>query len=85
MNESTITAIFAAAAGATGWQRSNLGLSARVPHEGQDWTVRLPQGNGKAYISGSSGYGGETATFVEATWAQTFPIVDAALAATRVH
>lgn len=84
MDESKVSAIFTAAATATSWQRTVLGLCAKVANGGCDWIVALPkEGEGKAYIAGSCGYGGETATFIEATWGETIPIVDAAMAATR--
>ncbi|MGJ3558931.1 hypothetical protein ACR6C2_08100 [Streptomyces sp. INA 01156] len=85
MDQASITAIFAAAAGATGWKRNSLGLQAKVSHGGFTWTVRAPQDAGKAYIAGSSGYGGETSEYIEATWPETIRIVDAAMAATRIH
>ncbi|GGQ49867.1 hypothetical protein GCM10010250_21810 [Streptomyces althioticus] len=86
MDQATTTAIFAKAAEATSWKRTNLGLTAKVAHDGFDWTVRLPaEGEGRAYISGSSGWGGGTAEYQEATWAETARIVDAAMAATRLH
>ncbi|MEU6595291.1 hypothetical protein ABZ923_39875 [Streptomyces sp. NPDC046881] len=86
MDATTTVAIFTAAATATNWQRNGLGLSVEVPFDGFDWTVRLPkEGHGKAYIAGSSGWGGDTAEYIEATWGETARIVDAALAATRVH
>ncbi|MFJ1607008.1 hypothetical protein ACIOHS_27095 [Streptomyces sp. NPDC088253] len=86
MDATTTAAIFTAASTATSWKRTNLGLSVEVPADGFDWTVRLPQeGHGKAYIAGSSGWGGDTAEYIEATWGDTFAIIDAALAATRLH
>ncbi|MFE7214581.1 hypothetical protein ACFU93_32495 [Streptomyces sp. NPDC057611] len=85
MDATTLSAIFSAAATATSWQQTTLGPRATVAHDGQDWTVQLPKGSGKAYIAGSTGYGGHTPTFVEATWAETFPIVEAAMAAARLH
>jgi hypothetical protein len=86
MDQATTTAIFAKAATATSWTRTTLGLTTTVTHNGSDWTVRLPQeGQGRAYISGSSGWGGSTAEYVEATWSQTAKIVDAAMAATRLR
>ncbi|MFD0209141.1 hypothetical protein ACFVH9_08385 [Streptomyces hirsutus] len=85
MDQATITAIFTAAAGATSWKRTNLGLRATVDHGGYTWTVQAPQDSGPAYIAGSSGYGGSTSEYIEASWAQTIPIVDAAMAATRLH
>ncbi|MFI9418044.1 hypothetical protein [Streptomyces werraensis] len=86
MDQAATTAIFAKAAQATSWQHTNLGLTAKVAHDGCDWTVRLPrEGEGRAYISGSSGWGGSTAEYVEAAWSETARIVDAAMAATRLH
>lgn len=86
MDATTTAAIFTAAATATNWQRTGLGLSTSVPHGGFDWTVLLPkEGQGRAYIAGSSGRGGDTSEYIEATWGETFAIVDAALAATRLH
>ncbi|MGW2951545.1 hypothetical protein [Streptomyces eurythermus] len=85
IDETTVTAIFTAAATATSWTRTNLGLSTRVDHGGFTWTVQLPPESGKPYISGSSGWGGDTSDYIEATWSETFPIIDAAMAATRVR
>lgn len=84
MDATAISAIFTAAATATSWQRTNLGLRTEVTHGGFDWTVQLPRESGRAYIAGSGGWGGDTAEYVEATWGQTFPIVEAAMSATRV-
>lgn len=84
MDEAAITAIFAAATTATSWKRTNLGLSAEVEHGGYKWTVQLPQDSGNAYIAGSSGYGGDTCEYIEATPVETIPIVEAAMAATRI-
>ncbi|MEU1853926.1 hypothetical protein ABZ499_32885 [Streptomyces sp. NPDC019990] len=85
MDQATTTAIFAKAATATTWQSTNLGLRATVDHDGFTWTVQLPkEGEGRAYISGSTGHGGDTSDYVEATWGETFQIVEAALAATRI-
>ncbi|MEU7323380.1 hypothetical protein ABZ682_22935 [Streptomyces griseoviridis] len=86
MDANKTAAIFTAATTATNWKRTNLGLSTKVPVDGLDWTVRLPrEGHGKAYIAGSSGWSGDSAEYIEATWSETFAIVDAALAATRLH
>ncbi|CAM5479608.1 MULTISPECIES: hypothetical protein [Streptomyces] len=85
MDAATITAVFAAAATATYWTRSNLGLTTEVSVEdGYRYTVRLPKGSGKAYIAGRDGYGGDEFFDIEATWGETFPIVEAAMAATRI-
>lgn len=90
----TLTTVFATAATSTTWIQANLGKATEVNHEGQTWTVLLPgmgtdeAGNAtptKARITGYQGYGGTEFTDVEATWAQTVGIVDAALAATRAH
>ncbi|KQW13543.1 hypothetical protein [Streptomyces sp. Root369] len=85
IDETAIAAIFTAAATATSWKRTNLGLSTEVAHGGLTWGVQLPQDSGRAYISGSSGHGGDTCEYIEATWPQTLPIVEAAMTATRVH
>ena len=85
MDETTATAIFTAALTATRWHRTNLGLHTEVDHGGFTWTVQLPQESGRAYISGSTGWGGDTSTFVEATWGETLPLVEAAMAAIRIH
>ncbi|MDH6189159.1 hypothetical protein M2168_002191 [Streptomyces sp. CZ24] len=85
IDPTAIAEIFAGAATATSWQRTTLGLNTRVAHGGFDWTVQLPLESGRAYIAGSSGWGGDTCEYIEATWGETFPIVDAALNATRVR
>jgi hypothetical protein len=85
MDQVTATAIFAKAADAADWKRTSRGLSAEIPQGGFTWTVRLPQeGEGRAYISGSSGWGGETGEYIEATGLETIRIVEAAMAATRL-
>ncbi|MEV6738672.1 hypothetical protein AB0N14_17755 [Streptomyces sp. NPDC051104] len=85
MDATTITAIFEAAT-TSDWRRTGQGLSTEVRVDGFDWTVRLPkEGQGRAFIAGSSGWGGDTAEYIEATWGETFAIVEAAMAATRVH
>ncbi|MEU0060521.1 hypothetical protein [Streptomyces sp. NPDC006334] len=84
MDATTITAVFTAAASSTNWTRTNLGLTTEVnTKDGHQYTVRLPKGSGKAYIAGRAGYGGTEFLDINATWSQTFPIVEAALAATR--
>ncbi|MFJ3249111.1 hypothetical protein [Streptomyces sp. NPDC086782] len=85
MDANTTNAIFTAAAGSTSWKRTNLGLRTEVAHGGFTWIVQLPPESGRAYISGSTGYGGDTCEYIEATWLQTHHIVEAALAATRIH
>ncbi|MFJ7592517.1 hypothetical protein ACIQZO_35130 [Streptomyces sp. NPDC097617] len=85
IDPTAIAAIFTAAATATSWQRTNLGLNTRVDHGGFTWTVQLPPESGRAYISGSSGWGGDTCEYIEATWGETLSIVDAATIATRVR
>jgi hypothetical protein len=85
MDQATATAIFTAAASATGWKRTSLGLQVEVTHRGTTWTVRAPQDAGPAYIAGGSGYGGDTVEYIEASWPETHDIVDAAMAAARVH
>ncbi|MGC5412049.1 hypothetical protein ACPXCX_51645, partial [Streptomyces sp. DT225] len=64
---------------------TNLGLHTGVDHGGLTWTVQLPPEEGRAYISGSSGWGGDTCEYIEATWSQTLPIAEAAVSATRLH
>lgn len=93
MDAATFTAVFATAASSTTWTQTNLGKVTEVNHEGQTWTVLLP-GMGtdedgqatpsKARITGRLGYGGTEFTDVEATWAQTMGVVDAAMAAARI-
>ncbi|GGZ73112.1 hypothetical protein ACFOOM_01060 [Streptomyces echinoruber] len=88
-----IIGIFSKAATSTTWTQTNLGKVAEVTHQDLTWTVLLP-GMGtdeagestpsKARITGYQGYGGTEFMEVEATWAQTIGIVDAALAATRI-
>ncbi|MEU5497935.1 hypothetical protein [Streptomyces griseofuscus] len=85
MDTTTTDMVFTLAIGATSWKRTNLGLTTTVSHAGYTWTVRLPKGHGKAYIDGREGYGGSEFAQAEASWAQTGLIVDAAMAATRVH
>ncbi|MFI0827250.1 hypothetical protein ACH4Q7_22655 [Streptomyces roseolus] len=85
LTEDDKAAIFAAAATATKWYRTSQGDHTFVDHGGFTWTVQLPPGEGKPYISGSRGWGGDTAEYIEATWAETFPIIDAAMDAFRVR
>jgi hypothetical protein len=76
--------VFAAAATAAHWTRTNLGLRTEVRHAGYTWTVQLPsEGDGVARIVGRDGHGGSEFLDVPATPAQTVGIVDAACAATR--
>ncbi|MEH0579061.1 MULTISPECIES: hypothetical protein [Streptomyces] len=84
MNATQTAAIFTAATTATNWTNTNLGLTATVSAEGYDYTVRLPKGSGKAFIAGRDGFGGSEFLEVEATWAQTLEIVEAAMAATHI-
>jgi hypothetical protein len=85
MDAAAIVAIFTKAASATSWKRTNLGLSTEVDHDGFKWIVQLPpEGEGRAYIAGSSGCGGDTCEYIEATWPETAAIVEAAVAATRI-
>ncbi|MGY3199754.1 hypothetical protein [Streptomyces sp. TE5632] len=84
--ETTLTAIFTAAAGATSWKRTTLGLTTEITRGCDTWVVRLPpEGEGGAFIDGCYGYGGSESAYAEATWSETIRIVDAALAATRLH
>ncbi|WP_405893771.1 hypothetical protein OG272_15970 [Streptomyces sp. NBC_00104] len=85
MDATTTNAIFAAAATNTYWTSTNLGLTTQVNHDGYTYFVRLPKGSGKASIVGREGFGGSEYVDATATWAQSFPIVEAAMAATRVH
>lgn len=83
--DTTLTdAVFAAAAQATRWTRTNLGPRTDVQHAGYAWTVQLPaEGTGVARIVGRDGFGGGEFLDVAATPAQTVGIVDAACAANR--
>ncbi|MFF7795597.1 hypothetical protein [Streptomyces sp. NPDC007991] len=80
--DTTLTdAVFAAAAKADTWTRTNLGPRTDVRHAGYTWTVELPaSGEGVARIVGRDGYAGTEFLDVPATPAQTIPIVDAATA-----
>ncbi|WP_225846926.1 hypothetical protein [Streptomyces sp. HPF1205] len=84
MDQNGINAIFTAAAGATDWQRTDLGLSTKVRYAGSEWTVQLPPDSGRACIPGVLGDGCEMSACVVATWLQTMPIVEAAMSATRL-
>lgn len=85
MDAATTTAVFTAAASAASWKNTNLGLTTEVSSKDGYWyTVRLPKGSGKAFIAGRDGYGGGEFLDIEATWGQTLPIVEAAMAATRI-
>jgi hypothetical protein len=81
----TLTALFASAAEATSWKRTTLGLRTEIQHAGYAYTVQLPQDSGAAYIAGRSAWGNHECLYIEATLAETLPIVEAAMAATRVH
>lgn len=83
--DTTTNAIFAAAADSTYWTSTNLGRTTQVKHGSYTYYVRLPKSEGKAFIAGRDGYGGSEYLDIDATWAQTAPIVEAAMAATRVH
>ncbi|KUN32502.1 hypothetical protein AQJ11_02960 [Streptomyces corchorusii] len=85
MDAATITAVFTAAATAQSWTRTNLGLTTQVSAEdGYRYTVRLPKDSGKAFIAGRDGHAGDELLDIEATWGLTLPIVEAAMAATRI-
>ncbi|MET7809792.1 hypothetical protein ABZT26_02895 [Streptomyces sp. NPDC005395] len=85
MDAVTTSTVFAKAASADYWIKTNLGLTAYVNEAGYTYTVRLPkEGFGKAFIAGRSGYGGCELFDLEATWAQTLPIVERAQSATRI-
>ncbi|MFB7113483.1 hypothetical protein [Streptomyces sp. NPDC056291] len=86
MDAATSSAIFTAAATATSWKKLNTGLTTTVSHGGYVWTVQLPpsEEGAKAEIIACSGYGGTEFMTVQATWGQTFEIVEAAMAATRL-
>ncbi|MEU7092990.1 hypothetical protein [Kitasatospora aureofaciens] len=83
----TATTVFTAAARATHWTRTNLGLRTEVSHGGYGWTVELPAGDEphRARIAFRDSWGNVEHLDVPATWGQTLPIVEAAMAATRVH
>lgn len=83
--DTTLTdAVFAAAAQATRWTRTNLGPRTEVQRDGYAWTVQLPaDGLGAARIVGRDGFGGSEFLDVAATPAQTVGIADAACAANR--
>jgi hypothetical protein len=80
----TTTAVFAAAATATRWTRTNCGPRTTITHAGYTWTVELPAtGEGKARIVGRDGHAGAEHLDVEATWSETIAIVDQAQAGLR--
>ncbi|MYR55030.1 hypothetical protein GTY54_01800 [Streptomyces sp. SID625] len=79
----TLTALFASAAEATRWHRTNLGLHTEISHAGYDWTVISPDG-GRAYLAGRRGWGGDESLYIEATGVETNRIVEAAVSATRL-
>lgn len=81
----TLTALFASAAEATSWKHTTLGLRTEIQHAGYAYTVQLPQDSGAAYIAGRSAWGNHECLHIEATLAETLPIVEAAMAAIRVH
>ncbi|MDX3345927.1 hypothetical protein PV387_41195 [Streptomyces sp. ME02-6987-2C] len=83
LTEAEISAIFTAAATATKWRRVAGELRTEVPYGGFNWEVALPPESGRAFIGGTTGYGGDTCEYIEATWRETFPIVEAAMNATR--
>ncbi|MFE2346159.1 hypothetical protein [Kitasatospora cineracea] len=85
----TASVLFTAAATATNWKATNLGRMTDINHGGDTWTVLLPSGGPdepvKAEITWRSGWGGTDYVGLQATWGQTLQIVEAALAATRIH
>jgi hypothetical protein len=79
-----IAAVFAAAATATNWTRTNLGPRVAVTHGPYTWTVELPaSGRGPARIVGRDGYGGTEHVHIEATRGQTAAVVARARAVLR--
>ncbi|WNI20382.1 hypothetical protein [Actinacidiphila sp. ITFR-21] len=89
MEAATISAVLTAAAASTYWKLVNRSAwTTEVSHGGYTYYVELPKSDdlpGQAAITGRLGYGGTEFLSVTATWGQTFPIVDAVLAANRVH
>jgi hypothetical protein len=85
MDNATAELVFAAAAERATWKRTNLGLTGEVTHDSYTWTVVIPTDTepAKARITGRSGFGGGEVLDVEATWAQTVGIADAAMGALR--
>ncbi|MFE0765394.1 hypothetical protein [Streptomyces smyrnaeus] len=76
------------------WRETNLGALTEVVGGGYTWTVNLPPARldedgqevpVKARITGRHGYGGIEDLSIDATWGQTAGIVDAVMAARRVH
>ncbi|MEC3995187.1 hypothetical protein VSR01_17260 [Actinacidiphila sp. DG2A-62] len=88
MEAATISAVFTAAASSTYWKLVNGSeWITEVSHGGYTYYVELRKSDEpvQAEITGRLGYGGTEFLSVAATWGQTFPIVEAALNATRVH
>ncbi|TFV33186.1 hypothetical protein E4K10_30365 [Streptomyces sp. T1317-0309] len=85
MDAAAIAASFTAAGTATHWTSTRLGLTTQVDEGGYTYCIRLPKGSGKAFIASRDAYGGGEHLDIEATWTQTMTIVDAAMAATRIH
>lgn len=84
MDQHLTDAVFTAAATATAWIRTDLGLRTEVVHAGYTWTVELPASRqGVARIAGRDGYGGTEFLDVPASPGQTIGIVDAACTALR--
>ncbi|MFJ4791711.1 hypothetical protein [Kitasatospora purpeofusca] len=86
----TADAVLGKAAASTHWTATNLGLTADVSHGGDTWTVTLPPVETgadpvRAQITWRESWGGAEYIGVAASWAQTMAIVEAAMAATRVH
>ncbi|MFJ4668866.1 hypothetical protein [Kitasatospora purpeofusca] len=86
----TAGAVLDAAASSAHWKATNLGLTADVSHGGDIWTVTLPSvetgaGPVRAQITWRESWGGAEYIGVAASWAQTMAIVEAAMAATRLH
>ncbi|MDQ0762032.1 hypothetical protein [Streptomyces canus] len=83
MDTATANEVFAAAATASHWKRTNLGLTVLVSHDRYWYLVQLPAEE-RAEIIGREGIGGDEWVTARATWPQTIAMVDAAMAATRV-
>lgn len=81
----TIAGVFEAAANVTGWKRTNLGPMVEVSGDGYTWVVELPaSGEGKARITGRTGYGGSEFFTVEASSTQTAAIVEGYMSSMRI-
>jgi hypothetical protein len=75
MDTTTANTIFAAAATATDWEGTNLGLAVKIQHQGSTYFVQLPIG-GPAFLAQGPDSQSVRRIGVSASWSRTIDIID---------